>query len=51
MSRAFFLPHDEADGPGLQARDLSYSQKDAPPKSILLHCTMIKLVKKQGNIV
>ena len=46
MSKAFFLPHGEADGLGIQGRDLNNSQMDALPKSVLLHCTMIETSQK-----
>ena len=42
-ARLFFLSRDEADGPGLQIRDLRNSQIGALPKSVLLHCAMIEI--------
>ena len=42
----FFLPCDEADGPGIQRRDLSKSQMGEFPKRVLLYCTMIEISQK-----
>ena len=44
--QGFFLPHDEADGPGLQGRDLNNSQTGALPKSVLLYCVLCEISQK-----
>ena len=46
MSRASFLPCDEADSSGLQERDLRNSQIGAILKNILLDCEIIKISQK-----
>ena len=45
ISRPFCLPHDEADGPGLQGRDLRNSQAYGFP-SELLHYALFETSKK-----
>ena len=42
----YFLPHDEADGPGIQERDLRNSQMGGIPKSVLLHFAVNKISQK-----
>ena len=46
MSRAFFLPHDKTDGPGLQEGDLNNSQMGVILKSLLFHCVLCEISQK-----
>ena len=47
----FFLARDEADGPGLQRRDLSNSQMGTFPKVHFYIVNCVKIIWKQGKIV